>query len=261
MSRPRKGRGFRATVAAALPVAVVLLVLLVWEAGVRLFDVRAYILPAPSQIAARLATDAPALAYDGAITLAAALLGFGLACTVSIAAAALMAQSRVLERSLLPLALLVKVTPVVAVAPLLVIWLGFGIAPRAIVAALIAFYPMLVNALAGFRAVSPESADLFASLAASRWETLRLLQWPSALPYVFAGARVAVPLALIGAVVGEWAGAERGLGRAVLLAYTNLDLPLLFAAVVVLAVSGTALTAALTFVERRVLAWTGPDTM
>src|SRR5207245_2921760 len=100
----------------------------------------------------------------------------------------------------------------------------------AVVAALISFYPMLMNALTGFRAVDPRAMDLLESLAASRWEIFRMVRWPSALPYLFAGARVAAPLSLIGAVVGEWAGAERGLGRAVLLAYSNLDLPGLFAA-------------------------------
>lgn len=258
-ARPRHAGAGARVASLLLPAAVLLAVGVVWEAGVRSAGVPVYILPAPSQIATRLVVEAPTLAHDGAVTLAAAVLGFGLACGVSITAAALMTQSPLIERSLLPLAILVKVTPVVAVAPLLVIWLGFGVAPKAVVAALITFYPMLINALAGFRAVSAEAADLFMSLAASRWETFRLLRWPSALPYIFAGARVSVPLSLIGAVVGEWAGAERGLGRAVLLAYTNLDLPLLFAAVVVLALLGIALTGALGLVERRVLAWADRD--
>lgn len=215
-----------------------------------------YILPAPSQIASRLVAHAPNLAMHGATTLAEALLGFALGCGFSLVAATAMVHSRVLERSLLPLAILLKVTPMVAVAPLLVIWMGFGVAPRAVVAALLTFYPMLINALAGFRAVSSEASDVLASLSASKWEIFRLLRWPSALPYLFAGARVAVPLSLIGAVVAEWAGAEAGLGRTVLLAYTNLDLPELFAAVVVLALLGTVLTSVLGTIERRTVFWT-----
>lgn len=245
--------------AVVLPVVVLGVVALAWEVGVRASGVPVYVLPAPSQIAARLVSHAPLLAQEGAVTLAEALLGFALGCGVSLAAAAVMVHSPALERSLLPLAILLKVTPIVAVAPLLVIWLGFGLAPKAVVAALITFYPMLINALAGFRAVSGEATDLLDSLAASRWEVFFLLRWPSALPYLFAGARVAVPLSLIGAVVGEWAGAERGLGRAVLLAYTNLDLPGLFAAVVVLAVLGIGLTGILGLLERRVVFWTGPE--
>jgi NitT/TauT family transport system permease protein len=170
-----------------------------------------------------------------------------------------MIHSPVLERSLLPLAILLKVTPMVAIAPLLVIWLGFGIGPRAIVAALLTFYPMLINALTGLRAVPVEVSDVFESLSASRWEVFRLGRWPAALPYLFAGARVAVPLSLIGAVVAEWAGAEAGLGRVVLLSYSNLDLPELFAAVVVLALIGIVLTAVLAAIEKRAVFWTQPQ--
>lgn len=239
-----------------LPALLVLALLVAWEVSVRAASVPVYVLPAPSQIAPRLISHAPNLATQGAITLAEALLGFALGCGVSLVAAAAMVHSPVLERSLLPIAILLKVTPMVAIAPLLVIWFGFGLAPRAIVAALLTFYPMLINALAGFRAVGPEATDVLGALAASRWEVFRFLRWPSALPYLFAGARVAVALSLIGAVVAEWAGAEAGLGRAVLLAYTNLDLPELFAAVVVLAVLGTVLTGVLGMIERRTVFWT-----
>ena len=242
-----------------LPALLVLSLTVIWEVSVRAAGVPVYVLPAPSQVASRLIAHAPNLAMQGATTLVEALLGFMLGCGISVLAAAAMVHSRVLERSLLPLAILLKVTPVVAIAPLLVIWLGFGVAPRAIVAALLTFYPMLISALAGFRAVSAEAADLLASLAASRWEVFRFVRWPSALPYLFTGARVGVPLSLIGAVVAEWAGAEAGLGRAVLLAYSNLDLPELFAAVVVLAILGTVLTAVLGAIERQTVFWTRPE--
>ena len=242
------------------PALLILTLIGVWEVAVRATGVPIYILPPPSQIAFRLLSHAPNLLIQGGLTLIEALLGFALGCGVSLIAAAAMVHSPVLERSLLPLAILLKVTPVVAVAPLLVIWLGFGVAPRAVVAALLTFYPMLIGALSGFRSVSREASDLFASLAASRWEVFRFLRWPAALPHLFTAARVAVPLSLIGAVVAEWAGAEGGLGRAVLLAYTNLDLPELFAAVVVLGVIGTVLTALLGLIERQAVFWTRLET-
>lgn len=257
---PGRGEGaLRRVATQLLPAVVVVSLIGVWEVGVRATGVPVYILPAPSQVAVRLIAHAPNLAMHSVTTLSEALLGFGLGCGISLLAAAVMVHSPILERSLLPLAILLKVTPVVAIAPLLVIWLGFGVAPRAVVAALLTFYPMLINALAGFRAVNAEAADVFASLAASRWEVFRLLRWPSGLSYLFAGARVAVPLSLIGAVVAEWAGAESGLGRTVLLAYTNLDLPELFAAVVVLGMIGTALTGVLAVIERRTVFWTRLD--
>ncbi len=237
------------------PILVVAVIVLVWEFGVRAANVPVYILPAPSLILARLIAHAPRLAGQGLVTMVEALLGFALSCGLSLLAAAAMVHWATMERVLLPLAIMLKVTPVVAVAPLLVIWLGFGVGPRAVVAGLLAFYPMLINALTGFRAVSQEAADLLATWDASRWEVFRFARWPASLPYLFAGARVAVPLSLIGAVVAEWAGAEAGLGRAVMLAYSNLDLPELFAAVVVLAMIGMGLTAVLGMIERRAIFW------
>ena len=139
-----------------------------------------------------------------------------LGAAVAFTGATLMAHSRFLERTLLPIAILVKVTPIVAVAPLFVIWFGFGSLPKIFIASLITFFPVLVNAMVGLRAVNPGALDFFRSLHASRTETYLKLRLPSSLPYLFAAFRISIPLSVIGAVVGEWFSGDRGLGSVII---------------------------------------------
>ncbi len=246
----------RLTVAVWLTTVLVFAALLaLWEAVVRLAGVPVYLLPAPSVVVERLLTRWTLFAAHGATTLLEALAGFGVGGLVALLLATAMAHSRFAERILYPLALLVKVTPIVAIAPLFVIWFGFGPVPKVLIAALITFFPMLVNALAGLRSANPAALEFLRSVGASTVEIFFKLRLPGSLPYLFAAARVAIPLSLIGAVVGEWWGASDGLGRVIFLANTNLDMPTLFAAVVVLALLGVALTGALSVAERRLLGW------
>ncbi len=239
-----------------VPPALILLVCaLVWEVWTRSSDVPEYILPAPSTVLARLLSDPGLFAREGAVTLGEALLGFVVGAAVALIGATLMAHSRAVERGLYPLAILVKVTPVVAIAPLLVIWFGFGPTPKVVIAALITFFPVLVNGVTGFRSVDRGAADFLRSLRASRREVFLKLRVPSALPYLFAAFRVSIPLAVIGAVVGEWFSADRGLGSMIIVAHSNLDMPTLFAAILVLSIIGIGLTAIVAAVERKVLFW------
>ena len=237
------------------PATALVLAAVGWELWVRIAGVAEYIVPAPSAIFVDLFGDIGYFVHHGAITLGESLGGFALGAGVAVVGAVVMSQSRTLERSLFPLAVLVKVTPIVAVAPLFVIWFGFGSFPKILVASLITFFPVLVNTLAGLRSATPETLDLFRSLSASRWEVLWKLRAPSSLPYVFAAFRIAVPLSVIGAVVGEWFTGDRGLGSVIIVAHSDLDMPRLFAAVVVLAVIGISLTALTWYGERRVLFW------
>ena len=239
-----------------LPPAIALgLAAAVCEAWTRLANVPTYIFPAPSAVAARLAGDAGYFAVHGAVTVLEAAAGFALGSAIAVALGVAMSYSRTAERTLLPIALLVKVTPVVAVAPLFVIWFGFGSGPKVLIAALITFFPVMVNTLIGLRSVSPGALDLLRSLDASDLEILLKLRAPSALPYLFAAFRIAVPLSVIGAVVGEWFTGDRGLGSVIIVAHNNIDMPTLFAAVVTLAVIGVTLTAILAYAERKVLFW------
>ncbi|MCS6802578.1 MAG: ABC transporter permease [Chloroflexota bacterium] len=246
----------RLTVAVwATTTAVFVALVSAWEGIVRLGGVPVYLLPAPTVILERLLSRWTLFVGNGVTTLLEALAGFGVGGLVAFVLATAMAHSRLAERVLYPIALLIKVTPIVAIAPLFVIWFGFGPLPKILIAALITFFPMLVNALAGLRAANPAALDFLRSVGASTVEIFLTLRVPGSLPYLFAAARVAVPLSLIGAVVGEWWGASEGLGRIIFLANTNLDMPSLFAAVVVLTLLGVGLTSLLSLAERRMLRW------
>ena len=247
----------RARVATDVLVALVALaaVALGLELWVRAADVPSYLFPAPSSVLTRLAEDPSFFALEAGVTIVEAAFGFVIGAGAAFAVGALMAHSRVLERVLYPLAVLVKLTPVVAVAPLLTLWFGFGAPPKIAIAALITFFPMVVNAFVGLRDVDPNELAFLQVLAASRWEIFRALRVPSSLPYLFSGARISANLALIGAVVGEWTGADRGLGRVILVANATLDLATLFGAVLVLVVIGVAVNVFASTVEGRVLHW------
>jgi len=241
--------------ALAPPLLALTVALAAWEAFVRLRDVPHYLLPPPSVIAQRLAEDPAFFARQGAVTLSGALAGFALGATIALLLAVAMAHSRFLERSLFPLAIMVKVTPIVAIAPLLAVWFGFGLAPKLFIVALIVFFPVMVNAVIGLRSVDPWALQYLRSLDASAWEVLLKLRLPSALPYLFAAFKVSIPLSVIGAVVAEWFSGDQGLGRVIQVANSNVDMPTAFAAVVSLAAMGIALYAAVSIIERRLLFW------
>lgn len=231
------------------------LILVLWEAWVRIRDVKEYLLPTPSAVFATLADEPGRYAEAAFLSLQAAFIGLVLASVGAFMLAVAMAHSRVLERALYPPALAVKVTPIVAVAPLFTIWFGFGLAPKILITAMITFFPMLVNSVIGLRSIDPRAHDFLRSLDASRWQVFWRLRVPSSLPYVFAGLRISVPLSLIGAVVAEFLSGSAGMGQLILIANGDFDTPTLFGAVFVLAALGIALTASVALVERRVLFW------
>lgn len=237
------------------PLLAAVLIAAFWEGWVRWQGIPPYLVPAPSAVLERLADDPAFFLRAGRVTVYEAVGGLLLGSTGALAAAVVMAHSRVIERSLYPLAILIKVTPIVTVAPLFVIWFGFGAAPKILIAALIAFFPMLVNAITGFRSVQPGALAFLQSLHANRVEIFLKLRLPSSLPYLFAAFKVSVTLCIIGAVVAEWMGADKGLGRTIAIAYTNLDMPTLFGAIVCLAVIGVGLTLLISALEQRILFW------
>lgn len=236
-------------------VGVVGAALLLWELAVRWADVPVYLLPPPSRVVGTL-LRAPGHYGEAAwVTLGEALAGLTLGLFVGIGVAVLITYWTRLERGVLALAILVKATPMVAVAPLLIIWFGFGPLPKVIITALLTFFPVLINVHSGLTSVDAPVLALFHSLNASRWELFRYARWPSAWPYLFAALKVVAPLSLVGAVVAEWAGASAGLGRIMWLAYSNLNMPALFAAVFCLATLGVALYLLVLLAERRLLFW------
>ena len=234
-------------------------VLIVWELAVRFWQVQNYLLPGPSAVAGRLIGDPMFFGREGLVTLGEALGGLIIGGVLALAAGLMMAQWRWLERALLPVAVVAKVTPVVVIAPLFVLWFGFGAWPRLLIAALLAFFPILIGAVAGLRAVPTASREVLLTLDASPVDEALLLRLPSALPQLFAALKVATTLALLGAVVAEWVGGDRGLGRAILLANSNLDTTTALAGVATIASLGILLIGALTLLERRYVFWQAAD--
>jgi NitT/TauT family transport system permease protein len=242
-----------------LPTAAILTaILLGWEIAVRVSQVPAFLLPGPTAVAARLVGDPLFFGREGLVTLGEALGGLLIGGLLAFGAGLLMARWRWLERTLLPVAIVAKVTPVVVVAPLFVLWFGFGAWPRLLIAALLAFFPILIGAVAGLRAVPTAAREVLLTLDASAAEEALLLRLPSALPQLFAALKVAATLALLGAVVAEWVGGDRGLGRAILLANSNLDTTTALAGVATIATLGISLIGALTLLERRYVFWQAP---
>ncbi|MDX6652364.1 MAG: putative hydroxymethylpyrimidine transport system permease protein [Solirubrobacterales bacterium] len=213
-----------------------------------------FLVPAPSAIADSLWHDRSLLAEEGWVTLREIVLGFGLAALLGIGFAAVLHLSPALRRALYPLLVASQTVPIIVVAPILVVWFGFGIAPKLAIIALICFFPITVNTLDGLGSVDREMVKLMRTLDASRWQVLRRVEAPAALPFAFSGAKVAVAVAVIGAVFGEWAGSEAGLGHLMLQASAQLETARLFAAVVVLSVFAIGLFGLLSLLERR-LAW------
>lgn len=238
-----------------IALTIVLTFLAAWELVVRIFEVPVYILPAPSRTLATLINNPTLYLEATALTLGESLAGLGIGVLAGGLLAVLLIMLPGLEGGVMTLAILMKSTPLVAIAPLLTIWLGFGIVPKIVITALMTFFPVLVNVLSGLQRVDPALTDLFHSWNASRWEVFRHLRLPTALPFVFAALKISAPLALIGAVVAEWTGASGGLGRTMWLAYTNLNLPYLFAAIFILAAAGMLLFRLLAWLERKVVFW------
>lgn len=234
---------------------MVLAALAGWETAVFVTQTPVYLLPAPTRVAAYLFANVVPLGGAALVTLAEALGGLLLGALAGLALAVLINFRQALEQGVMSLAILIKSTPIIAIAPILTIWLGFGPAPKVIVTALLTFFPVLINALTGFRAADPAIVEWLRSLDASPREIFVHARWPGARPYLFAALRIVAPLALIGAVVAEWMGASGGLGRHMWLAYTNLNLPSLFAAVFVLTGMSTAVYQAVVRLERRAIFW------
>jgi NitT/TauT family transport system permease protein/putative hydroxymethylpyrimidine transport system permease protein len=239
----------------APPVLLLALVVAGWEAAARLGWVEDYLLPAPSEVARALVEDRDVLLPDAWVTAQEVLLGFGIALAAGVAVAVLLHLSPMLRRALYPIVVASQAIPVIVIAPILVIWFGFGMGPKLMVIALICFFPIAVNTLDGLRAVDRDQTRMLLTLGAGRWDLLRRLELPSALPYLFSGAKVAVAVAVIGAVFGELVGSDAGLGHAIQVGTAQLLTARVFAAVLLLAAMAIALFALVAAVERRAVPW------
>ena len=223
-----------------------------WEGLLVLFRVRAFILPRPSRILSAIGSDPAFFAREAWMTGREAILGLAAALLLAFVLAVPMARWRSVERAVQPVATLIQVVPIVVYAPAFVIWLGFGRLPIVAVIMLIALVPLLFNLVAGFRTADPAALELLQSVGASRWEILRTLQAPSAVPSLFAGLRIAVGLSLVGAVLGEWfAGVTHGLGYQIQKGANQNSASLVWASAFSLGVLGGLALLAFSLLERR----------
>jgi NitT/TauT family transport system permease protein len=242
---------------AALRLLLLVASLAVWEGAVRLFHFPAFILPAPSQVGAALYRGAVSGIYlqHFWITLAETLLGFALGSAVAFVIGTALAASRSVEYFLYPYIVMFQSMPKVALAPLVMVWFGLGLTSKVVTAALIAFFPLLVNTVVGLRSADEDRVDLMRSLAANELQIFWMLRLPSALPFIMAGLEVAMVFALVGAIVAEFVGAEAGLGMLIQSRNFSMDVAGEFAILFILAVMGLALNAVLVSIRRRVLFW------
>ncbi len=241
-------------------IAVPLLFVIVaggWELAFHLLQVPPYIAPAPSAIWQSLVNGiSRGLFIENALyTLTEALLGFACAAVCGVVLGSLIAQWRFLERTLYPYLIAIQTTPKVAIAPLFIIWFGFGMTSKVIMAGVISFFPILVNVIAGLRSTDHARIDLMRSLRASRWQIFKMVQLPSAAPMIFAGLHIAIIFSILGAIVGEFVGSRKGLGNLILQMNTNLDTAGVFAALVCLSAMGITLHLIMHWLQKRLLFW------
>lgn len=242
--------------AIVLPVVLLLLVLGgAWEAYVRLADVQSVILPPPSEVATTWWTNRTTLGTDLLVTLREIVYGFGVGFVIGVAAGVGIVYSRILERTLYPLVIASQVVPVFAIAPLLIVWFGFGIAPKVIIAALIVFFPITVNMVEGLRSADQGILDLMRSYGSSEWRIFRSIRLPASVPYLVIGTQVGITFAVIGAVIAEWVGASEGLGYRMTVANSQSETALVFAAILTLAVIGVTLFALVRIVGDLAFPW------
>jgi len=214
-----------------------------------------FLVPSPSQIFEVLWQDRDLIAENAWVTLIEIVAGFAVALIVGLVAAALLHMSDLLRRTSYPVIVASQTIPIIVIAPVLVVWFGYGIGPKLAIIALICFFPIAVNTLDGLRSVDPDSVKMMRTLYASRWQIFRRVEIPTALPYAFSGAKIAVAVSVIGAVFGEWAGSEKGLGHLMLQDNAQLMTDRLFAAVFVLSAIAIVLFALIGLLERKILRW------
>lgn len=255
-ARPTLGRRLRsATRIYASAVALTVALLVAWELIVRLGHVPEYLLPAPTQILADLKTDWVILWPAMWVTLREVLIGFVIATVAGVGLAVLLHLYGPLRRAMYPLLIGSQTIPIVVLAPILVILLGYGILPKLVIVALICFFPIVVNGLDGLRAVDDDFIRMMYTLDATRWGIFRRVEFPGALPSFFSGMRIAATFAAIGAVFGEWSGSNAGLGYVMLEATPNLLTSRIFAAILMLTVISLALFGLVSLLERIAVPW------
>jgi NitT/TauT family transport system permease protein len=238
-----------------LPLLVIAGLVVAWDIAIRLFAVPAYVVPTPASVGQALVRERARLLDNAMPTIVESVGGFALGNFVAIAAALAFVHSKALERALYPVAVAVRTLPIVAIAPIFVLLLGNGYAPKIAIAALITFFPTLVNMVEGLESADPQALELMHVLSASKTEIFRYVRWPSSLPYLFSAMRIASTSSVLGALVAEWIGTNKGLGYLIVLTTYDFRTALLYAAMVVTSAIALAFFFLVSLVEWLLVRW------
>lgn len=245
-----------------LPLAAISLLLLVWDRAVVWLEIPTYLLPRPTDVAiafwAGYVTDGTYWKHLFT-TLYEVVVGYGIGCTIALTAGAIVAESRLIERALMPIVIAIQSIPKVALAPLLIVWFGFGVSSKIVLVALICFFPVFVNSFYGFRSANPDLLRLYRAFGSSRLHVFRHVKLPHAAGSIFAGLQIGVVLALIGAVVGEFVSSKQGLGYLIQSSTLAFDVATMFAAVVSLSIIGITTSSLMRRLQARVVFWERRD--
>ena len=247
--------------------ALFVVIIALWEWGVPFFQVPNWVLPTPSAIVTALwrGLDAGPFERGGywlhtGVTVFEVLIGFVIGSTVGLLLGTIISQFRILEATLRIYLIAIQSLPKIALAPIIVLWFGFGLTSKVVIICLLTFFPLLINSMAGFKAVDSERLELMRALGANPWQIFWKVRLPSALPYIFAGLDMAAVFAVVGAIVGEFVGAQRGLGTLILSMNAQMDIAGTFSVFIILSLVGVLLHQSLRIVERRLLFWSGEGT-
>lgn len=236
---------------------VFVVVMLAWEYGVKLFDVKEYVLPPPTQILEQLRVqlESDLFWHHVWVTTQEAMIGFAIGVGAAVVLGTAISQISIVEKTLMPYIVAFQTVPKVALAPLFVVWFGFGLTSKIVMAAVISFFPMLINVIEGLRSADSDRIQMLKVFGGGRWQIFRKVQLPSAMPFIFAGIDIGIVFAILGAVVGEFIGAQEGLGYLLLQTNYNFDIAGMFAILVVLSVMGLVAHAVVRLIQKRVTFW------
>jgi NitT/TauT family transport system permease protein len=244
-------------------VAPILFIMLMatWEVAVRILEIPAIVLPAPSDVGVALVREvtSPSFLYHLGVTFIEIVAGFAAGAALGIVLGIAIGQSEFLERVAYPYVVAFQTVPKVAIAPIIVIWFGYGLSSKVVITTTIVFFPLLANTIAGLRSAPRDQIEMLRAHTANDWQVFRMVRLPQALPYIFAGLDIAVVLAVIGAVVGEFVGAKAGLGFLILQKNFTFDMAGSFAILIVLSLIGVGLHAIIVTIQRRLLFWTSAN--
>ena len=237
------------------PVCILVSLVIVWEVLVRVVNVPSWQLPPPSAILDELIASKDLLLAHTLVTLKEIGVGFSVALVTGLTLAAGIAYSRILERSVYPIIIASQTIPIIAIAPLLLIWVGYGLTPKVIIVALICFYPIAVNTVDGLKSIDPDMISMFRTLGASRFQVFARLQVPNSLPFMFSGIKIGISVSVIAAVIGEWVGGSEGLGYLITYSQPLFLTARVFAAIFLLSVMGVLLFVLGVWIEHLTMPW------